>query len=289
MIVYRILKIPHMETVMLKVAGIQMDASPDKTRNIENAARMIKVASERGAKVVCLQELFNTRWFPYEINDAHLELAEDIQGRTIRTLKKTAKESGIAVIAPFFEKDAGEFYNSAAAIGPDGELIGVYRKAHIPRIPLYEEKYYFTPGNLGFPVFDTGHAKVGVLLGWDNLFPEGARILALKGAQIIFSPTAAASVASRPTWEKSISAGAIANGVYIFRINRVGKEERQEFYGGSFCVNPEGDMVGKPSGTQEGVILCSVDLKMVDRVRKEWSFLRDRRPEMYEEIASLRG
>ena len=140
---------------------------------------------------------------------------------------------------------------------------------------------------VGFPVFDMGIAKIGIQLGWDNLFPEGARILALKGAQIILSPTAAASFASRLTWEKSISANAIANGIYIFRVNRVGKEERQEFYGGSFCVNPEGDMVGSPSGSQEGVILCSIDLKMVDRVRKEWGFLKDRRPEMYEEIKNV--
>ena len=273
---------------MLKIAGIQMDSSLDKNRNIENAARMIGVASEKGAKIVCLQELFNTRWFPFEINDTHLQLAEDIDGQTILAMRKAAKESGTAVIAPFFERNADTFYNSAAAIGSDGELIGVYRKAHIPRIPLYEERHYFTPGNLGFPVFDIGMAKIGIQLGWDNLFPEGARILALKGAQIILSPTAAASTASRPTWEKSISANAIANGIYIFRVNRVGKEKRQEFYGGSFCVNPEGDMVGSPSGSQEGVILCSVDLKMVDRVRKEWGFLKDRRPEMYGEIVSVR-
>lgn len=274
---------------MLKIAGIQMDSSKDKTNNIETAVRMIGVAAEKGAKIACLQELFNTRWFPFEINDAHKELAEDINGRTISAVRKAAKETGTAVVAPFFERNADTFYNSAAAIGTDGELIGVYRKAHIPHIPLYEERHYFSPGNLGFPVFDMGSAKVGVQLGWDNLIPEGARILALKGAQIIFSPTAAASVASRPTWEKSISASAIANGIYIFRVNRVGKEERQEFYGGSFCVNPEGDMVGSPSGSQEGVILCSVDLKIVDRVRKEWGFLKDRRPEIYEEITKAKG
>lgn len=274
---------------MLKIAGIQMDSSKDKVKNIETAIRMIGVAAEKGAKIASLQELFNTRWFPFEINDAHKELAEDINGKTISAVRKAAKETGTAVVAPFFERNADAFYNSAAAIGTDGELIGVYRKAHIPHIPLYEERHYFTPGNLGFPVFDMGFAKVGVQLGWDNLIPEGARILALKGAQIIFSPTAAASVASRPTWEKSISANAIANGIYIFRVNRAGKEERQEFYGGSFCVNPEGDMVGNPSGSQEGVILCSVDLKMVDRVRKEWGFLKDRRPEMYEEITKAKG
>ena len=274
---------------MLKIAGIQMDASPDKNKNIETAARMIGVAAKKGAKIVCLQELFNTHWFPFEINNAHLEMAEDINGKTILAIRKAAKESGTAVIAPFFERNADTFYNSAAAIGSDGELIGVYRKAHIPHIPLYEERHYFTLGNLGFPVFDIGMAKIGVQLGWDNLFPEGARILALKGAQIILSPTAAASATSRPIWEKSISANAIANGIYIFRVNRVGKEERQEFYGGSFCVNPEGDMVGSPSGSQEGVILCSVDLKMVDRVRKEWGFLKDRRPEMYEEITRVKG
>lgn len=272
---------------MLKIAGIQMNSSPDTGRNIEKAVRLIGVAAQQGAKIVCLQELFNTHWFPFEINDSHFELAEDINGKTITAIRKAAKEAGTIVVAPFFERNGDIFYNSAVVIGFDGELIGVYRKVHVPRIPLYEEKHYFSPGNLGFPVFDAGIAKIGVQICWDNFFPEAARILALKGAQIIFSPTASASIASRPTWEKSISANAIANGIYIFRVNRVGKEEKQEFYGGSFCVNPEGDIIGNPSGGQEGVILCSADLKMVDRVRKEWSFFKDRRPEMYEEITKV--
>lgn len=271
---------------MLKIAGIQMNSSQDKEKNVENAVRMIGVAAGKGAKIVCLQESFNTRWFPYEINDRHFELAEDINGKTISALRKGAKESGTTVIAPFFERNGQTYFNSAAAIDSDGEILGLYRKAHIPRIPLYEEKHYFSPGNLGFPVFDTGAAKIGIQLGWDNLFPEGARILALKGAQIIFSPTASSSTTSQPIWEKSISANAIVNGIYILRVNRVGKEEKQEFYGGSFCVNPEGDMVNNPSGSQEGVVICSVDVKMVDRARKEWTLLKDRRPEMYKEIVS---
>lgn len=269
---------------MLKIAGIQMNASLDKEKNIENAARMIQVAAQKGAKIICLQELFNTAWFPYEINDSHFDLAENINGRTVTALKKLAKEVSATVIAPFFERNGATFYNSAAVIGSDGELLGVYRKVHVPNIPLYEEKHYFAPGNLGFPVFDTGAAKIGIQICWDNFFPEGARTLALKGAEIIFSPTASASVASRSTWEKSISANAIANGTYIFRVNRVGKEAKQEFYGGSFCVNPEGDVIGSPSGSQEGVIICPVDIKMVARVRKEWNFLKDRRPEMYGEV-----
>lgn len=269
---------------MLKIAGIQMNSSQDKEENLEKAVRLIKVAAKQGAKIVCLQELFSTHWFPFEINGKHLKLAEDINGKTITSIKRAAKEAGITVIAPFFERNGDTFYNSAAVAGSDGELLGVYRKIHIPKIPLYEESQYFSSGNLGFPVFDLGIAKIGIQTGWDNFFPEGARILALKGAQIIFSPTAAASTASQPTWEKSISANAIANGIYIFRVNRIGKEEKQEFYGKSFCVNPEGDMTGAPSGEQEGVVICSIDLKMVDRTRKEWSFLKDRRPEMYEEI-----
>lgn len=274
---------------MTKIAGIQMNASLDKERNLENAERMIEVAAQKGAKIICLQELFNTVWFPFEINDGHFKLAEDINGRTITALRKLARKTLVTVIAPFFERNGNIFYNSAAVIGSDGELIGVYRKVHVPSIPLYEEKNYFSPGNLGFPVFDTGSIKIGIQICWDNFFPEGARILALKGAQIIFSPTASAAFASRSTWERSITGNAIANGLYIFRINRVGKEAKQEFYGGSFCVNPEGDMIGSPSGSQEGVIICPVDLKMITRVRKEWSFLRDRRPEMYEEIVRTKG
>jgi N-carbamoylputrescine amidase len=269
---------------MLKIAGIQMNSSVDKERNIENALRMIGVAAKKGARVICLQELFNTHWFPCEINDGNFDLSEDIKGKTLTAIKKAARDTGATIIAPFFERNGDTFCNSAATIGSDGELIGLYRKVHVPRMPLYEESHYFRPGNLGFPVFDIGVARIGIQIGWDNLFPEGARILALKGAQIVFAPTAAASVASKSIWEKSISANAIANGIFTFRVNRVGREERQEFYGGSFCVNPEGDMVGSPSGSQEGVILCSVDLKMVDWVRKEWGFFRDRRPEMYQEI-----
>lgn len=269
---------------MLKIAGIQMNTSLDKEKNIETAVRMIAVAADKGAKIICLQELFSTPWFPHEIDDRHFEQAEEINGKTIGAMKKAAKETGTTVIAPFFERNGNTFFNSAAVIGSDGELLGVYRKVHVPNIPLYEEKHYFAPGNLGFPVFDTGVAKIGIQICWDNFFPEGARILALKGAEIIFSPTASASIASRSTWEKSISANAIANGTYIFRVNRVGKEAKQEFYGGSFCVNPEGDIIGSPSGSQEGVIICPVDPKIVSRVRKEWSFLKDRRPEMYGEI-----
>lgn len=272
---------------MLKIAGIQMNAFLDKEKNVENAVRMVGIAAEKGARIVCLQELFSTPWFPCEINDSHFELAEDIDGKTITTLRKTAKERSTVIIAPFFERNGTAFYNSAAAIGSDGELLGVYRKVHVPKMPLYEETHYFSPGDLGFPVFDVGIAKIGVQICWDNFFPEGARILALKGAQIIFSPTASASIASRPTWEKSISANAIVNGVYIFRVNRTGKEARQEFYGNSFCVNPEGDITGSPGGSQEGVVICSVDLKIVSRARKEWGFLKDRRPEMYGEITSV--
>jgi N-carbamoylputrescine amidase len=168
-------------------------------------------------------------------------------------------------------------------IDAGGAILGSYRKSHVPQIPLWEERFYFAPGNHGFPIFETRFGVIGVQICWDNFFPEGSRILALKGAQIIFSPTAAA-FASQKRWETVITANAITNGVYIFRVNRVGKEEKQDFYGMSFCVSPEGELLGPPTGMKEGIALIDIDLKQIQKVRKEWPFSKDRRPEVYGEI-----
>jgi N-carbamoylputrescine amidase len=198
-------------------------------------------------------------------------------------MQQFAKEQGVVLICPFFEKDEQMFFNSAMVIDAGGEILGNYRKIHIPQIPLWEERFYFSSGNLGFPVFKTKYAVIGVQICWDNFFPEGSRILALKGAQIIFSPTAAA-FASQEKWKTVISSNAMTNGVFIFRVNRVGSEEKQDFYGRSFCVSPEGELMDKPSGMKEGITFIDIDLKSIDRIRKEWPFLKDRKPENYQEI-----
>lgn len=291
---------------MVRLAGIQICCSEEKERNVEKAIKFARIAVEKGANIICFQELFTTHWFPREMSKAHFLLAEKFDGPSIMRMRELATESEVALVCPIFESDSappsplrgegegegqfsqrergGEFYNSAVVIDAGGEILGVYRKVHVPQIPLWEEKFYFAPGNLGFPVFKSKFASIGIQICWDNFFPEGSRILAIKGAQVIFSPTAAA-FASQSRWETMISSNAIANGVYFFRVNRVGSEEKQDFYGKSFCVSPEGELVDKPTGMKEGIAILDIDLRRIDEVRREWPFFKDRRPEAYKEIA----
>jgi predicted amidohydrolase len=269
---------------LVKLAGIQISCTEDKERNVEKAIQFARIAADKGANVLGFPELFSSPWFPRDMDPENFSLAEGINGPTIRRMQQVAKEKDVALVCPIFEKEEEKsFFNSAVVIDAGGEILGTYRKIHIPQIPLWEEKYYFTAGNLGFPVFKTKFCVLGVQICWDNFFPEGPRILTLKGAQVIFSPTAAA-FASMKRWETVISGNAISNGVFIFRINRVGSEEKQDFYGSSFCVSPEGDLLDRPTGMNEGIALIDIDLKEIDKVRKEWAFLKDRRPEAYREI-----
>ncbi len=265
------------------MAGIQVSCSEEKERNVEKAVRLTQIAIEKGAHIICFQELFTTHWFPKEMSKRYFSLAEKVDGLTVRTMQGLAKERGVVLICPIFEVEDESFYNSAIVIDADGKILGSYRKIHVPQIPLWEERYYFSAGNHGFPVFETKFAPIGIQICWDNFFPEGSRILALKGAKILFSPTAAA-FASQRKWETVISSNAIANGVYIFRVNRVGSEEKQDFYGRSFCISPEGELLDKPTGMKDSIALIEVDLKNVDKTRKEWPFFRDRRPDCYQEI-----
>jgi N-carbamoylputrescine amidase len=273
---------------LIKVAGVQMFCSEEKERNVDKAVRLAQIAAEKGAQIICFQELFSTHWFPKEMDRKHFTLAENLKGPSLGRMREVARTHEIALVCPFFEEgEEGGFYNTAVVFDAGGEILGRYRKIHVPQIPLWEEKYYFAPGNLGFPVFHTRFAAIGIQVCWDNFFPEGSRILALKGAQIIFSPTAAA-FASQKRWETVISGNAISNGVFVFRVNRVGSEEKQDFYGKSFCVSPEGEMVDRPTGMKEGIALVEMDLGDVERVRREWSFFKDRRPETYGEILGER-
>jgi N-carbamoylputrescine amidase len=269
---------------LVRLAGIQISCSEEKERNIEKAVKFAQIAVEKGANIICFQELFTTYWFPKEMEKRNFSFAEKIDGPSIVRMQGLAKENEIALVCPIFEiGEENAFFNSAVVIDAGGEILGSYRKVHVPQIPLWEERYYFSPGNLGFPVFKTKFAVIGIQICWDNFFPEGSRILALKGAEIIFSPTAAA-FASQKKWETVISSNAIVNGIYILRVNRVGSEEKQDFYGRSFCISPEGELLDKPTGLKEGIALMDVDLKSVDRVRKEWPFFKDRRPGTYGEI-----
>ena len=269
---------------MLKIAGIQMSCSPDKGKNLEKACMLAEIAADRGARIICFQELFNTHWFPMDIRQGNFLLAEEVPGPTTLIMQELAKKIAAVMVLPLFEKEPQGFYfNTAVIIDADGAILGKYRKVHIPQIPFWEEKAYFQPGDCGFPVWATRYARLGVQICWDNFFPEGSRILALKGAQVILAPTAAA-FASQGKWEKGICANAAASGIYIFRVNRVGKEVKQEFYGKSFCANPEGELVDQPSGAQEGVVLADIDLLEIERTRRVWTFLKDRRPETYGEL-----
>jgi N-carbamoylputrescine amidase len=270
--------------LMLKIAGIQMICGQNPKKNLEKAQLLAEIAVEGGAKMICFQELFTTHWFPVDIRPEHLQLAEEVPGPTTEAMQRIAQKAEVVMVLPLFEEDPrGLYFNTAVVIDADGKILGKYRKVHIPQIPLWEEKAYFHPGDLGFPVFATRYARVGVQICWDNFFPEGSRILALKGAQIIFSPTAAA-LASQEKWEKVICASATTSGVYILRVNRVGREAKQEFYGKTFCASPEGELVDQPSGAQEGVVMSSIDLAEIERTRRVWTFLQDRRPEIYCEL-----
>jgi len=269
---------------MLKIAGIQMKCSKEPEANLRKGIEMIALASERGAKLVATQQLFSLPWFAYESRKDYFAWAEPIDGPTVSALRREARECGVVLIAAFFEKDGDAHYNTAVVIEKDGTIIGRYRKVHLPQIPLWEEKYYFKSGDLGFPVIQTSVGRIGIQICWDNFFPEGTRIMALHGAQIIVAPTAAA-LASQSRWEKMISANAIANNVFILRVNRAGKEERQNFYGRSFCVNPFGETIAEAAGANDAILFCDIDLNEVQETRDIWTFFRDRRPELYGELS----
>ncbi|MEE8573998.1 MAG: nitrilase-related carbon-nitrogen hydrolase [Thermodesulfobacteriota bacterium] len=269
---------------IVKMAGIQICSSEDRDENLRRAGDLVKLAAEKGARVICLPELFSTRWFPHAIDKKNMRLAEDSDGPTVTAMKEAARETETVIICPVFERDGDDFYNTAFVLGPGGEELGKYRKIHVPQIPLWEERTYFKPGDLGFPVIDTPYGKIGIQLCWDTFFPEGFRILALKGAEIVFVPTAAAFSHSQSKWDRALAAAAHLNGLFIFRVNRVGREERQDFYGRSFCLRPDGEFASDPGGSGEGVILSNVNLTEISIIRNDWVFMKDRRPEEYGEL-----
>ncbi len=266
----------------VKVAGVQSACGPDRGHNVARATELASLAADNGAAVVCFQQLFSTEFFPREKSEAFFALAEEEDGPTLEAMRRLADERNLTLVCPIFEKSGGNHFNTAFVLGPDGGIVGKYRKIHVPDIPLWEEKYYFLPGDLGFPVFRSSGLAFGVQLCWDNFFPEGARKLALEGAQIIFCPNAAAFASTR-RWEAVLTASAIVNNIYMFRVNRVGREQRQDFYGRSFCVDPEGEMLMAPSGMGNSVVMADISTDLIEDVRREWKFLADRREDVYRE------
>ncbi|HYX70140.1 MAG TPA: carbon-nitrogen hydrolase [Terriglobales bacterium] len=284
---------------------VQMSCSPDPGRNLEHAVEMVRDAARRGARVVCLPELFRTQYFCQREDAALFDLAEPIPGPTSERLAALARELGVVLIASLFEKRArGLYHNTAAVLDADGSLQGIYRKMHIPDDPLYYEKFYFTPGDLGFRAFDTRVGKVGALVCWDQWYPEGARLTALQGANVLFYPTAIGwhpaekeefGRGQHDAWRTMQRAHAIANGVYVAAVNRVGHETGDirgsaasgpglEFWGGSFVADPFGAVIAEASRDQEEVVLAEVDLAKLEDVRRNWPFLRDRRIDAYGSI-----
>ena len=271
-----------------------MRCSEDPAENLARAIAGIEEAARRGAKVVCLQELFRSRYFCQTEEVERFDLAEPIPGPTTESLAKLASTSGVAIVASLFERRAGGLYhNTAVALDADGRLAGRYRKMHIPDDPLYHEKFYFTPGDLGFASVALRAAPIGMLVCWDQWFPEAARLTALAGAQVLFYPTAIGwqfdvggdeDAAQHDAWETMQRAHAIANGVFVAVVNRVGREGGIRFWGQSFVADPFGRVLARASADAEEVLVVECDLAEIERTRRHWPFLRDRRIDAYADL-----
>ena len=280
----------------LKVGLVQMGCSSDAKENLKKAILGIREAAAKGANIVCLQELFTSLYFCDVEDYENFTLAEAIPGATTDELSVVANETGVVIIASLFEKRAqGLYHNTTAVIDADGSYFGKYRKMHIPDDPAYFEKFYFTPGDLGYKVFETKFAKIGVLICWDQWYPEAARLTSLMGAEILFYPTAIGWATSQDeatnteqynAWQTIQRSHAIANGVHVVSVNRVGFEQdgAMKFWGGSFVSNPFGTLLAKGSHDDEEVIVTEIDLDKTDSYRTHWPFLRDRRIDSYGEI-----
>jgi len=278
----------------VKVGIVQMSCTADKQQNLQKAIGKIREAAAKGAQIVCLQELFTSLYFCDEENYDNFKLAEAIPGPSTDELSKVAGELGVVVIASLFEKRAqGVYHNTTAVLDADGSYLGKYRKMHIPDDPGFYEKFYFTPGDLGYKVFKTKFATIGVLICWDQWYPEAARITALMGAEILFYPTAigwattqdeATNTEQYNAWQTIQRAHAVANGVHVVSVNRVGEEAGVKFWGGSFFANPFGAVIHQTSADLEEVVVQELDLNKSDYYRSHWPFLRDRRIDSYQPI-----
>jgi N-carbamoylputrescine amidase len=280
------------------VGLIQMRCRSEPEANLETAAARIRQAADAGAQIVCLPELFRSPYFCQREDPALFDLAEPIPGPSTERLGQVARETATVVVGSLFERrTVGVYHNTAVVLDADGRLLGLYRKMHIPDDPLYYEKFYFTPGDTGFCAFDTRYGRLGVLVCWDQWFPEGARLTALRGAQLLLYPTAIGwhpheraehGLAQHQAWEVIQRGHAIANGVYVAAVNRVGHEGPAEggldFWGASFVSDPFGQVLRRASHEEEEIVLASCDLARLEDVRRNWPFLRDRRVDAYGEL-----
>jgi len=280
------------------IAGLlQLSFTSDIKENMKKTLSQVEKAAKKGANVICLPELYRSLYFCQKEDPDFFDFAETIPGPSTIVFQKTAKKLKVAIIVPVFEKRShGLYHNSAVIIDADGEILGIYRKMHIPDDPAYYEKYYFTPGDLGFEAFQTKFGKIGSLICWDQWYPEGARLTALKGATILFYPTAIGwhpsekekyGKAQRDSWITIQRSHAIANGVYVASVNRVGLEkpikEQQgiEFWGSSFIADPQGVIIAEASADKEEILLAEINLEHLESIRRNWPFLRDRRIDAY--------
>jgi N-carbamoylputrescine amidase len=271
---------------------VQMSCTADKRANVEKSLARIGEAAAAGANVVCLQELFASQYFCQSEDHRQFDLAEPIPGPTSQALAAAAKQHGVVIVASLFERRApGLYHNTAVILDADGSTAGIYRKMHIPDDPLYYEKFYFTPGDLGFRAMDTQAGKLGACVCWDQWYPEAARLTAMAGAQVIFYPTAIGwlldekeeyGASQHSAWETMMRSHAIANGVFVAAVNRVGREGGIEFWGASFVADPNGNVLARASHDKEETLLVECDVSRIDVVRTHWPFLRDRRIDAYD-------
>jgi N-carbamoylputrescine amidase len=294
---------PLLRESKFRVGLVQMSCSRDPNENLSKAEWRICEAAGRGAQIVCLQELFRSEYFCREERPDLFALAEPVPGPTSDALSRLAKELNIAIVGPVFERRGpGVYHNSAVVIDAGGEILGLYRKMHIPDDPLYYEKFYFAPGDLGVPHFDTRFGRIAVQVCWDQWYPEGARLAALSGASVVFYPTAIGwhpsekdehGATQLDAWRTVQRGHAIANGIYVAAVNRVGyegpPEAGLEFWGHSFVADPMGKMIAKASTDQEETLVVECDPQQIEEVRRNWPFLRDRRIDAYGPILQRWG
>jgi beta-ureidopropionase len=280
------------EMTTVRTAVIQAHANMSKQEAVEKHIDLIGKAAADGAQVTCLQEIFHGPYFPAEQDVKWYAEAEPEDGPTVTRMREVAREHGMVLVVPFYEEaQTGVYYNSAVVIESDGSILGKYRKTHIPHVgPCFWEKFYFKPGNLGYPVFDSSVGKIGLIICYDRHFPEIGRALGIKGAEIVFNPSATVESLSKYLWELEQPAHAVANGYWIAAINRVGVEaplSSAKFYGSSYFCDPRGQIIAQASDSEDEVLVADLDLERIREVRNTWQFLRDRRPETYGELTEL--
>ena len=278
----------------VRLSLIQHSYDTDNETTIRKVESLIREAAASGAQIVCLQELFNTPYFCSSVNQANFRLAESIPGPTTSRLQALAKELSVVLIVPMFEKEApGIYFNSVAVIDADGSYLGKYRKMHIPEDPGFHEKYYFSPGDLGYKVFNTRYCRIGTLICWDQWFPEAARLTALKGAELIVYPTAIGTLHEErdaekqqfsDAWQTIQRSHSIANGCYVASVNRVGSESAADFWGRSFIAGPFGEILAT-GGEEEGIVSADINIAALEPQRQTWPFFRDRRIDTYGDIS----